>query len=177
MDFGWGGEADILAGVRFLATRPEVDAGRIGVVGISLGGMEAIGASALDPRIASVVAEGPTRRFAGDLAWLPEARGLAGAAELALDWAQAAVTAALATAPMPPPMADAVVAAGQASFLVVTGDVADEGWTAARLAAAAPGRVTVWSTNGAHARGLYDAPEAWRRTVLGFLDRTLGDGG
>ena len=49
MDFGWYGDLDIAAGTAFLASRADIDPGRIGVVGFSMGGEEAIGAAATDP--------------------------------------------------------------------------------------------------------------------------------
>src|SRR5690606_18659059 len=38
MDFGWYGDDDIAGAVSFLSDRPDVDPGRIGVVGFSMGG-------------------------------------------------------------------------------------------------------------------------------------------
>ena len=58
MDLGWWGEVDVPAAVTFLAAREEIDDARIGVVGLSMGGEQAIGALAVDPRIRVVVAEG-----------------------------------------------------------------------------------------------------------------------
>ena len=46
------------AGVDFLLSRPEVDPGRIGVMGFSMGGVTAIRAAARHPQIAAIVAEG-----------------------------------------------------------------------------------------------------------------------
>jgi len=65
MDFGWYGEADVSAGVSYLAGRSDVDEGRIAVVGLSMGGEEAIGAAAAR-RIRAVVAEGATNRAFAD---------------------------------------------------------------------------------------------------------------
>ena len=45
MDFGWHGDADIAAATGYLADRGDVDPRRIGVVGMSMGGEEAVGAS------------------------------------------------------------------------------------------------------------------------------------
>ena len=70
MDFGWNGDADITASVSFLADQPDVEPNRIGVVGLSMGGEEAIGAAAADDRISAVVAEGATGRVAADKACL-----------------------------------------------------------------------------------------------------------
>ncbi|MGV3758452.1 MAG: alpha/beta hydrolase [Actinomycetota bacterium] len=78
MDFGWWGDADVAAAVEHLAGRAEVDADRIGVVGLSMGGEEAIGATAALPQIRAVVAEGATARSAGDEAWLSDVHGVRG---------------------------------------------------------------------------------------------------
>lgn len=62
MDIGWYGDQDIAGAVSFLTRQPDVDPARIGVVGLSMGGEEAIGAAAGDRRIRAVVAEGATGR-------------------------------------------------------------------------------------------------------------------
>ncbi|HEX2785700.1 MAG TPA: alpha/beta fold hydrolase, partial [Ilumatobacteraceae bacterium] len=49
MEFGWYGDRDVLAAIDYLQTRPDVDRDRLGVVGMSMGGEEAIGAMATDP--------------------------------------------------------------------------------------------------------------------------------
>ncbi|MGN6574842.1 MAG: alpha/beta hydrolase [Nocardioides sp.] len=70
MDFGWYGERDIAAALDFVVGGADVDAGRIGLVGLSMGGEEAIGAAGLDPRVRAVVAEGATNRVAADKGYL-----------------------------------------------------------------------------------------------------------
>src|SRR5206468_1520008 len=70
MDFGWYGDADVQGAVTFLGAQPDVRDGRIAAVGLSMGGEEAIGAAATDPRIRAVVAEGATGRVAADNDWL-----------------------------------------------------------------------------------------------------------
>ena len=61
--------------VSFVASQPDVTAA-IGVIGLSMGGEEAIGAAAADGRIHAVVAEGATNRVAGDLDFLANEYGL-----------------------------------------------------------------------------------------------------
>ena len=46
MDWGWLGDLDTAAAVTYLSRRPDVDAHRIAVPGLSLGGEEALGAAA-----------------------------------------------------------------------------------------------------------------------------------
>jgi fermentation-respiration switch protein FrsA (DUF1100 family) len=65
--------ADLRAAVGLLADRPEVDADRIGLVGICLGGGYAVRAAAVDPRVRAVAG------IAGAYnspAWFAEAMGL-----------------------------------------------------------------------------------------------------
>ncbi len=60
MIWGWWGELDVAAGVDFLAEQPDVLDGRIGAIGMSVGGEQVIAAAGVDPRINAVVAEGVT---------------------------------------------------------------------------------------------------------------------
>ena len=62
--FGWGGDKDILAAVEFLKARPDVDPGRIGGIGLSVGGELMLQAAAETDELAAVVSEGAgTRQF------------------------------------------------------------------------------------------------------------------
>src|SRR5205085_4257994 len=56
MDFGWYGDRDVNGAVQFLTQQRDVGQGRILAVGLSMGGEEAIGAAASNPRICGVVA-------------------------------------------------------------------------------------------------------------------------
>jgi fermentation-respiration switch protein FrsA (DUF1100 family) len=55
---GAGKLADMRDAVGFLASRPEVDSGRVGVVGVCLGGGYAVRAAAFDPRVRAVAGVG-----------------------------------------------------------------------------------------------------------------------
>ena len=65
MDLGWYGDLDTTAAVTELSRLPGVAPSRIGVVGLSMGGEQAIGAAAADPGIRAVVAEGATGSHGG----------------------------------------------------------------------------------------------------------------
>jgi pimeloyl-ACP methyl ester carboxylesterase len=174
MDFGWLGDRDIRAGVDVLAARPDVDPRRIGVIGISLGGMEAIGAAGRDPRVAAVVAEGAVRRSARDLSWLPEVEGPLGWADLAVNWLQTGVTVVLCGGPPPPSLADSVSDATATRFLLLTADSTLEVHAAAVVRARTPQRVEVHPFPGVqHSQGLASRPEEWTNAVLGFLTDSL----
>ncbi|HSJ90915.1 MAG TPA: alpha/beta fold hydrolase [Ilumatobacter sp.] len=175
MDFGWYGDDDVVGAVSFLADRPEVDADRIGVVGFSMGGEEAIGAIAADPRIRAVVAEGATGRTDADQAWFDDVYGARGRFQQALEWIEFTLTDLLTDASRPTPLADAAAAAApRPILLVVAGGVADEGHAAEHIHDGAPGSVTIWEVPGAgHIEGFATAPDEWESRVVGFLDDVL----
>jgi fermentation-respiration switch protein FrsA (DUF1100 family) len=176
MDFGWYGDLDIAAGTAYLANRTDVDPGRIGVVGMSMGGEEAIGAAAADPLIEAVVAEGATGRTSADKAWLSDAYGWRGALQEQLEKVQFWFTDYLTDASPPVALHDAVADAPDVPFLLITaGNVADEASAADHIASAAPDRVDIWNVPGAsHTGGLATDPETWETTVVQFLDEHLG---
>lgn len=175
MDFGWFGDLDIAAGTAFLASRPEIDDDRIGVVGLSMGAEEAIGAAASDPLIRAVVAEGATGRAASDKEWFSEAYGWRGWLQERLEHLQYSVTDLLTDASPPISLRSAVSEAAETEFLLIAaGNVADEGRAASYIRSGAIDRVTVWVVDGAdHTSGLDARPDEWRRRVLGFLDARL----
>ena len=175
MDFGWYGDDDITAGTEYLASRPEVDAGRIGVLGLSMGGEEAIGAAAADPRIRAVVAEGATARQPADKAWLSEVYGWRGWLQEQVEKVQYGITDYLTEASAPTALRSAVAqSTGTRVLLITAGNVDDEAHAASYIEAAAPDRVTVWNVDGAdHTGGLETRPDEWERRVVEFLDESL----
>ncbi|HEY4608538.1 MAG TPA: alpha/beta fold hydrolase [Ilumatobacteraceae bacterium] len=175
MDFGWYGDLDIAAGTEFLASSADIDPGRIGVVGFSMGGEEAIGAAATDPRIHAVVAEGATGRQAGDKEWFSAAYGLRGWIQERLEYVQYGVTDFLTDASPPISLRSAVANAPNTRFLLITaGNVADEGGAASYIQSGASGRVTVWKVDGAgHTLGYDTRPAEWQQHVVEFLHESL----
>jgi dienelactone hydrolase len=175
MDFGWYGDADIAAATQFLAGRDDVDPGRIGAVGSSMGGEEAIGASGSNALLRAVVAEGATARVAADEDWLSDRFGVRGLVQEQLERLQDRVTDVLTGARVPTALRTAVGRAGDTRYLLVTaGAVADERHAAAHVAAVAPERVQTWDVAGAaHTGGLDTAPAEWEARVVGFLAEAL----
>jgi dienelactone hydrolase len=175
MDAGWYGDRDLTAAVRFLQHRYDVDPTRVGVLGLSMGGEEAIGAAAADPAIRAVVAEGATHRTAADKAgYLPG--GLAGALQRGLDRITYGTAALLSPAPQPTTLHEAIPRARSTAFLLIAaGRAVDEPEAAAYLSTAAPDRVLTWTVPDAtHTHGLSAAPEEWAARVTSFFDRSLG---
>ncbi len=169
MDLGWYGDQDVAAAVRYLVRRAAVDPARIGLLGLSMGGEEAIGAAAARPRVAAVVAEGATGRTAQDAARLDHS-GLA----RAVDGITFGLTDLLTPASPPISLHQAVATSSARFLLIAAGLEPREQAAAADLRAAAPDRVRTWNVPGAgHTAGLATAPLAWRHQVLGFFADTL----
>jgi pimeloyl-ACP methyl ester carboxylesterase len=177
MDLGWHGDADVAAAVTYLTNRPDVDAGRVAVVGLSMGGEEALGAAAADRRILAVIAEGVSTRgiVADEDLVLPGHPGRW--MNIAQTWIQQRLTAAFTSARPPQDLRAAVVATAPRPVLLITGLAAPGGEVTAgrRLRAAAPTTVTLWEVADApHTGGLAARPGQWEARVIGFLDRAVG---
>ena len=156
MDFGWYGDDDVRGAVDRLSRLPGVDRDRIGVVGLSMGGEEAVGAAAADRRIAAVVAEGATGRSASDLGWLSDRYGWRGRiTELWRGALTYGLTDLLTESSPPVSLRDAVRAASpRPVLLIAAGELPDETSAAAFIAAGSPDTVTTWTVPGAgHTRG------------------------
>jgi pimeloyl-ACP methyl ester carboxylesterase len=175
MDFGWYGDLDVAAAVDHLLTAEAIEPERIGVLGLSMGGEEAIGAAAAHDAIRAVVAEGATARTAADKSWLSDTYGWRGWLQEQIERVQFGVTDLLTEASPPGTLASSIASARSTSFLLITaGRVADERHAADHLAAAAPDRLTVWEIEGAdHTGGLDVAPTEWERRVVDFFDDHL----
>jgi len=174
MNFGWYGDLDARAAVDYLERRRDVDRQRIGALGESMGGEEALGALAADPRLKAVVAEGATNRTTADRAWLSDAYGVRGQLQELLDVPTYALTDLLTSADPPTSLLAAVREARRPVLLLAAGDVADEQRAARSIEAAVPEQVQVWVVDGAgHTGGLETAPQQWERKVTTFLDQTL----
>jgi uncharacterized protein len=176
MDFGWYGDEDVAGAVSYLQARPDVDARRIGAVGMSMGAEEAIGAAATNDRIRAVVAEGATGRTAADNEWLSDRYGVRGAVTEGWDAVLEYGLADLLTSAEPPvSLHDAVAAAAPRPVLLITAGTVDEEAAAARyIRSASPRSVQVWQVPDAgHVQGISTRPGEWKRQVLGFLGPEL----
>ncbi len=182
MDFGWYGTADVSGAVDFLTRQPDVSPDHVGLVGLSMGGEEAIGAAATDGRIAAVVAEGATARVAADKGYLT-AYGVRGHVQQRIDAVTYWLTDLLSDAPEPPSLRHSVAVAAArpdptAFLLVIAGAVPEEAHAAAFIRGAHPDAVRTWTVPGAgHTQGLSTAPTAWEERVTSFLDHSLGGAG
>ena len=172
MEYGWAGDLDVTAAVDFLSAK--VEAGRIGALGLSMGGEQVLGAAAQDSRIQAVVAEGATNRVAGDFAWLSAQYGWRGTVQQALNVPRFTLLDVLSEQPAPTTLKESVARiAPRPVLLIAAGNVSDEGYATTAIATGS-GHVQIWVTPGTgHTQALPAAPQLWRETVLGFFDENL----
>ena len=178
MDFGWHGESDASGAVDFLTRQPGVSPGRIGLLGLSMGGEQAIGAAGTDERVAAVVAEGATNRVAADKGYL-DAYGARGKLQQRVDRVTYWLTGLLTDAPEPSSLRQSVSNATRrpdpTRFLLITaGELPDEGLAADHMQGSGNHAVQTWTVPGAgHTRGLEEAPAEWEERVITFLADSL----
>ena len=174
MDIGWYGDQDVAGALTFLQHRSDVYPTRIAILGLSMGGEEAIGAAAAHQGIRAVVAEGATQRTAEDKSgWLPS--GFAGRIQRGLDQLTYGLTDVLTPARQPISLHAAIAKASGTPFLLIAaGRKSDETKAANYFRSAAPDRVWVWTAPGAnHTGALETNPLQWETQVITFLNRTL----
>ena len=109
MDFGWWGDRDLAGAVSFLDRQSGVRAGKIAVLGESMGGEQALAAAGSDPGIRAVVAEGATGQQLADRGWLPG--GTDGALQRGMEWVMYTAAGLISGAPRPMSIPDAIRAA------------------------------------------------------------------
>jgi uncharacterized protein len=173
MDFGWWGGRDIAAAMLFLTHRPGIHAGKVAVLGESMGGEQALAAMGTDPRIRAVVAEGATGQQLADRGWRPH--DITGILQRGIEWAQYTAAGLLSGAPRPQSIPVSVrAAAPRPALIIAAGTVAGEPVAARWFQGASPTNVQVWIVpHAGHTQGLVTAPRAWDAHVISFLNAAL----
>lgn len=172
--FGWGSVRDLEAAIAFLEQRPDVDEGRIGGLGLSVGGELMIEAAASNPSLRAVVSEGAGERSLRETLLLG-ARGWFMVPTMAVQTA----TVALLSDGAPPPALDELAArvAPRPLFLIYgsDGQAAEKELTPRYFDAAGEPR-TLWEVPGAaHTGGIDARPGEYEQRVVGFFDGVLLD--
>jgi hypothetical protein len=170
--FGWGGEKDIAAAVEFLRSRPDVEPGRIGGIGFSVGGELMLQAAAQSDGLAAVVSDGAgTRSLAEDLDDIPSPGKWIGFPFLAVK--TGAVALFSNTAP-PPELTELVPRIAPTPLLLIWAPNSggeDMNPTYYRLAGQPK---AIWAIPEAgHIQGIAARPKEYERRVVDFFDHAL----
>jgi len=166
----WRFQPDADAALAYLRGRPDVRGGRIGIVGVSLGGEVAVHAAARDPRWRAVVLEGVQGGSPADMrASRPDP------ATLVTLGAVYGLGRVLGGSAPPAPNAEQVERIAPRPLLLLSAGRGTEARASAAYAHRAPRTTERWNLPEArHAAALRTAPAAYERRVIGFLDNALG---
>jgi uncharacterized protein len=171
--YGWGGARDIHAAVEFLEDRPDVDPGRIGGLGLSVGGELMLQAAAENPALAAVVSEGAgTRTMSEVLKELDKPELIRGFHSLL---ATQAGVMLFSKEPPPPSLVDLAPRIGPKPVLLIWAPNGGnrEGMNPTYRDLIGPS-ASIWSIPDAqHVGGIKEHPEAYERHVIRFFDRAL----
>ena len=167
----WAGDRDLLAGAEYLRGRPDVDPGRIGGFGFSIGGEMLLEAAAQSTGFKAIVSEGAGSRV-GD-------EDVSGPARLLAEPNLALMTAALtvfSNPPPPPPLVDRIGRiAPRAVFLIYTDPgLGGENTRQPTYYTAAGEPKETWKVRGSkHTGGIDARPAEYEQRVIAFFDRAL----
>jgi fermentation-respiration switch protein FrsA (DUF1100 family) len=172
--YAWSdGERDLLAAIQFLKKRPDVETGRIGGVGLSVGGETFLQAAAHSEDLQAVVSEGATARSVGELLSVPGSRSV----PVAVNAGMTAGTAVFSDAAPPPHLIDLVDQIAPRALFLIYAPAVDDGEerrfnTAFYRAAGSP--KAIWAVPEAGHVGARDArPREYEERVTRFFDRNL----
>jgi len=169
--FGWEGERDVHAAVRFLQGRPDVDPDRIGGIGLSVGGEMMIAAAAESTALKAIVSEGGSGRSVRGIVANPGTTWQ----EVIGNGIATAGTAVFSNNRPPVDLRSLVPKISGAVFFVYgeRGQPTEEPANRAFYDAAHAPR-QLWEVPGSgHIGGTEARPLEYERRIVGFFDRTL----
>jgi fermentation-respiration switch protein FrsA (DUF1100 family) len=168
--FGWDDETDVNAALDFLSARGDVDADRIGGLGLSVGGETLLETAAHSDRLRAVVSEGAGGRSIKEDRHMP---GIATSIGLPYFAMLTGTTAVFANTMPPEGLKDLVKDIPPRPVFLI--HAKGEDLTPLYYESAGePDNWSLWEVPGAkHVGGLEAQPEEYERRVIGFFDRAL----
>ena len=170
--FGWGGEADVAAAVGFLRGRPDVDADRIGGLGLSVGGELLLQAAAHTRALNAVVSEGAGVRSLAEHLHTP---GVGRVQRWFSNWVvQTGALAVLSNASLPEDLTELVARISPRALMLIEAQhgAGGEELNSVYLAAAGESK-SLWRAKGGHTGALATQPAEYEPRVVSFFDRAL----
>ena len=169
----WAGDRDLIAGAEYLRGRPDVDPGRIGGFGSSVGGEILLGAAAQSTIFSAVVSEGAGFRIGeADLT------GIEKVLFTPLKHMLTGATAVFSNHRPPRPIVDVIgsIAPRPVFLIYAAPGMGGEDVRQPKYFAAAGEPKSIWKVPGAEHTGGIDArPLEYERRVIEFYDGTLLD--
>jgi MYXO-CTERM domain-containing protein len=168
--FGWGGDKDIIAAAAYLRSRPDVSSGRIGGLGLSVGGELMLQVAAEGGALDAVVSEGAgTRTFSEDVDVFDGAERL-----LALPFlgTKTAAVAVFSSSSPPPKLLDLMPRIKRPVLIIHNGGPGERISHDYYRAIKAPSAEWV-IPESAHTGGATARPHEYEQRVAGFFDEAL----
>ena len=168
--YGWAGTRDVKAAISYLQARPEVDDGRIGGLGLSVGGEMMLQAATETDELRAVVSEGAGIRSVREAVELP---GLDSWITTGVIGLTTAATAAF-TSDLPPRGLKDLSAEITVPVLFIYATPGQGGENLnPTYYEAANGQKELWAAEGGHTGAINAEPEEYERRVVAFFDRAL----
>jgi uncharacterized protein len=169
--WGWDFDKDIRAGIDLLEQRPDVEQGRIGGLGLSVGGEMMLQTAAETDDLAAVVSEGAGARTAGE-----EVDDVTGLAKIttALSYGARDLANSVLHDRLPPENLMTLIPriAPRPVFLIHAG-ADDAGTRNPDYFRAAGEPKQIWEAAGGHTDGIEREPREYERRVISFFDEAL----
>ena len=170
--FGWSFDHDIKAGVAFLKQRADVDPGRIGGLGLSVGGEMMLQTAAGTKDLAAVVADGAGARVVSEE--LSDMQGFEKLFTAPLYLVKTASLAVFSNQAPPSDLTTHIPRIAPRPLMLIHAAKGEVDEKTPEYLAAARGPAEEWEVpKGGHTAGINTMPEEYARRVLDFFDRRL----
>jgi hypothetical protein len=171
--WGWRGTPDIAAAIKFLERRPDVESGRIGGIGLSVGGEMMLEEAARNPKLAAVVSEGAgARTFADELDY--DVSGTDRVGGTVISAIKTASIAVFSNQSMPAGLKTLTPKITSPLLLIAAPNSGHGEDLNRHYARAAGDNATLWEIPEAgHVGGIKVRPREYERRVVGFFDEAL----
>jgi len=173
--WGWSGKRDVFAAIEWLRHRPDVDPGRVGGIGLSVGGEMMLEAAAEDHRLAAVVSEGAGARAFSDAMDLPAPDPVAFTLGAVAAGVKTGAVSVFANQTPPHNLKGLVGRIAPRPLMLIADPDSGHGEELNRgYLRAAHEPKALWEVTGAgHVGAVTAHPAEYERRVVGFFDRAL----
>ncbi len=171
---GWGGDLDVAPAVAFLQSRPDVDANRIGILGLSSGGITALNAAANLPELRAVIVDGVDANRVEDYfnPMPPQYRKLW--FMIPMPWMVDRMAELFSDVHDPLPMQSLLSKISPRPVLFIASGAEVEIFQGRKFVASNPANVAIWEIpEASHCGGIFSRPEEYAQHIVTFFEDTL----
>src|SRR4051812_13960647 len=171
--FGWDFDKDIRAGIQFLQHRRDVDADRIGGIGLSVGGEMMLETASQTTDLAAVIAEGAGARTAGEE--VDDAKGV-DKVFATLTYGMRDLTNSIVQGRQSPENLKRLVPRIRRPVFYIHAGPRDVGHLTPDYYRVTRAPKQIWEAQGGHTKALATEPREYERRAVKFLDDALLQG-